>query len=126
MSMTDSKLVDSSVWIAYLTNGKYNDIIDAEEILLISAISLFEIKRKLIKNKIPSDAINKSMDFVRKRSLILNLDAELAEKAADISEKHELAAVDSVIYATALMNDAALFTLDNDFRGIDKVTVMAD
>ena len=55
--MTGSRLLDSSVWLAYLFNGAYSDVIDSEEVHLLSSLSLFEIKKKLIKSKIESHLI---------------------------------------------------------------------
>ena len=122
--MTDSKLVDSSVWIDYLFNGSCKEIIDSHEMLLLSALSLFEIKKKLIKNKIEENKIKTSMEFIRKKSLVIELNGEIAEKAAEVSIKHELPIIDSLIYTTAILHHADLITLDNDFRGLKDVLVL--
>ena len=45
--MTDSRLLDSSVWLDYLFNGNHKEIIESKEILLLSVLSIFEIKRRL-------------------------------------------------------------------------------
>ena len=50
--MTDSKLIDSSIWLEYLFNGKNKEILEKDEVLLLSVISLFEIEKKLHKEKI--------------------------------------------------------------------------
>lgn len=122
--MRDSKLIDSSVWLAYLFNGQYAEIIDSDEIFLLSVLSLFEIKKKLIKNHIERMKITKSIEFIKKRSLIVPLNAEIAEKAVDLSLEYNLAAIDALIYASSLINDATLITLDNDFRGLKGAVVL--
>lgn len=124
MKKTDSKLIDSSLWLAYLFNSSYSDLIDSDEILLLSVLSLFEIKRKLAKSKVDSSKIARSMEFIKKRSLIIPVSEEIAEKAVDFSLENNLSIVDSLIYATAMLNDSVLLTLDNDFRNLKNVVLM--
>ena len=124
MKRTDSKLIDSSVWLAYLFNGSYSDTIDSDEILLLSVLSLFEIKRKLGKSNYENSKIIKCMDFIRKRSLIVPVSEEIADNAANFSLEKNLSIVDSIIYTTAMLNDSMLLTLDNDFRGLRNVVLM--
>ena len=122
--MNDSKLIDSSVWIAYFFNGKCTEFIDSEEILLLSTLSLFEIKKKLAKSKIEGSKIMKSMEFIKKRSLVVPVSGHIAEKAVDLSLDNGLPIIDSVIYATSVLNNATLITLDNDFRGLKNVIIV--
>ena len=91
--MKDSKLIDSSVWLDYFINGLHKKIIDSNEILMLSALSLFEIKKKLTKIKVSSKTISKSIGFIKKRSIILSLNAEIAEKAVDVSIEKNLPAI---------------------------------
>ena len=121
--MKDSKLIDSSVWIAYFFNGMHKEIIDSDEMLLLSVLSLFEIRKSLSKNKIAEDKIKKSMEFVKRRSLIIEVNTEIAEKAVDFSLENGLPIIDSIIYATSVMNESILVTLDNDFRGLKGVVL---
>ena len=122
--MTDSKLIDSSVWLSYFLNGEFRDIIENESTLLLSVLSLFEIKKKLAKDSKTSGEISKAIDFIKKRSIIIPINEEIAEKAAEISLKHNLPAADSLIYSTSLLNDSTLYTIDNDLRGLNKVSVL--
>jgi len=124
MKKTDSKLIDSSVWLAYLFNGVYSDIIESDEMLLLSVMSLFEIHRKLAKIKIDSNKISRSMEFIKKRSLVIEVSTEISEKAVDFSLEFKLSTIDSIIYATSILSDATLVTLDNDFRGLKSVVVL--
>ena len=122
--MIDSKLIDSSVWLSYLLNGEFQNIIEHEDIILLSALSLFEIKKKLAKNSMPSGKISKSMDFIKKRSIVIPISAEIAEKAAEIALANKLPAADSLIYATSVLHDSILYTIDNDFRGLKGVLIL--
>ena len=122
--MIDSRLIDSSVWLSYFLNGEFRDIIENESTLLLSVLSLFEIKKKLAKDSKTSGEISKAIDFIKKRSIIIPINEEIAEKAAEISLKHNLPAADSLIYSTSLLNDSVLYTIDNDFKGLDKISVL--
>ena len=122
--MKDSKLIDSSVWIAYLFNGQHSDIIDSTEIILLSTLSLFEIKKKLAKSRVDNNKITKSMEFIKKRSLIIPISSEIAEKAVDFSLENGLSVIDSLIYTTSILNDSILITLDNDFRGFKGALIL--
>lgn len=124
MKKTDSKLIDSSVWLAYLFNGTYSSIIESDEMLLLSVLSLFEIKKKLAKSKIDSNKISRSIEFIKKRSLIVPVNDEIAETAVEVALDNNLAIIDSLIYATSILNDSTLMTLDNDFRGLKSVIVL--
>lgn len=122
--MKGSKLLDSSVWIDYLSNGRHSDIIDSDEILLASALSLFEIKKKMMKLKIEPGKIDGSLEFIKKRSLILDVTSDIAEKATGFSLENELPMVDALIYTTSVLNNSILITLDNDFRGLKNVLIV--
>ncbi|OGY55454.1 MAG: hypothetical protein A2912_01475 [Candidatus Buchananbacteria bacterium RIFCSPLOWO2_01_FULL_40_23b] len=122
--MTDSKLLDSSIWLEYLIHGKYKEIIETQETLYISSLSLFEIKRKLTRDKFNEIQIIKALEYVKKRTLIILVSAEISEKAVELSLQHTLGAMDALIYASALIQQAILLTCDNDFRALKEVTIL--
>src|SRR3989344_628424 len=119
--MTDTKLLDSSIWLAYLFNGNHKDIIDSGEIHLLSSLSLFEIKKKLTKNSFHPTKISRSIDFVKKHSLILPVTGEIAEHSVEQAVEHDLPLADAIIYTTALLQEAMLITLDYDFKGLQNI-----
>ncbi|OIO42564.1 hypothetical protein AUJ62_01020 [Candidatus Pacearchaeota archaeon CG1_02_32_21] len=122
--MTEYKFLDSSVWLEYFHNRKYSGIIESKEIILSSTLSIFEIKRKLMKEKYEKSKIIRAIEFVKKRSLIIPIDDKISEKAAEISAEKNLPAIDSLIYSSAILNKSKLITLDNDFRGLKEVVLM--
>ena len=122
--MTDSKLLDSSIWLEYLIHGKYKEIIETQETLYISSLSLFEIKRKLTRDKFNEIEIIKALEYVKKRTLIILVSAEISETAVELSLQHTLGAMDALIYASALIQQAILLTCDNDFRALKEVTIL--
>jgi len=122
--VTDSKVIDTSVWLDYFFEKKYTELIDSPEIIIISTLSLFEIKRKLYKNKVDPTKITTLMDFLHKKCLIFPVSIEIAERAVQLSIQYQLAAADAIIYATAQERKAQLITRDNDFRGLPEVTLL--
>jgi predicted nucleic acid-binding protein len=121
--MTEFKFIDSSIWIEYFFNNNYNEIIEVDA-LMTSVLSLFEVKRKLIKEKANSLEISKSIEFIKKRSIIIPVNLEIAEMSASLSEEKNIPAMDSLIYSSALAKNAILITQDNDFRGLKNVRVL--
>jgi len=124
MKVTDFKLIDSSVWVAYFLTGSFRELLEGDEMFFLSVLSLFEIKGILIKKDVPLEKVAVSLNFVKKRSLLIDVNAEISEMAVDFSTKYKIPTIDSLIYASTLKNNATLITLDNDFRGLDRVTVL--
>ena len=123
--MTDSELFDSTIWLDYFIKGSFKEKIEQETIFALSALSLFEIKRKLLKNKyLKMKDINEKISFIKSKSNILPIDETIAERASEIADEKNLGAVDSLIYTTSLVNNMVLLTLDNDFRGLEKVNIL--
>ena len=122
--MTGYNLIDSSLWIDYLVNGNFKEIIEIEEKLLLATISLIEIKKKLSRLKVPIKEINDKMDFIKKQSILINLDEKIADKASELVIEKNLPIADSIVYASTLMNNAILLTLDNDFRNFNDVKIL--
>ncbi|MBI4152445.1 PIN domain-containing protein [Candidatus Woesearchaeota archaeon] len=122
--MTASRLIDTSIWLDYFYRSKFKEIIDTSEILFVSILSVFEIRRKLYKDKIDPDKAAAIMEFLQKKSLIQPLSREIAEAAAKISVYHGIPATVSLIYATAQHHQAELITRDNDFHGLENATIL--
>ncbi len=123
--MTDSDVIDSSVWIDYFFFNKFTDIIDYPKIHLISSLALFEIERKMRKEKVGENIIKKSLEYVHLKSLVIVPHGKIAQKAVEVSFAYNLGAMDAFMYATALLSQAQLITCDNDFRGLPGVTVVS-
>ena len=122
--MADSKLLDSTTWVDYLIKKTHTEIIDSEEKLFLSVLSIFEIKKKLIKDKLPKEDIKKSIKFLKEKSIILPVTEKIAERAAEIANEKDMPMADSIIYVTSLFNNSKLLTLDNDFRGLENVEIL--
>jgi predicted nucleic acid-binding protein len=123
--LTDSELFDSTIWLDYLIKGSFREKIEQEDIFSLSSFSLFEIKRRLLRIKmLKKNEIEEKMSFIKSKSIVLNIDEKIAEKASEIAKEKGLGAADALIYTTALVNNATLLTLDNDFRGFSNVKIL--
>ena len=123
--MTDFKFLDSSILVAYLTKGLFAEIIESENPFAISSLSIFEVKRKFLRDGISLNEAEKAISLIKERvAHIFVADETTAQKAAELSFTKKLPALDSLIYASALINNSELLTTDNDFRGLDKVKVL--
>jgi len=122
--MRESKILDSSIWVAYLFEGLFKELIENDDKLFLSALSLFEIKRKLFRMKVKKGDLDDKINFVKKRNIFIPIDGKIAENASELSVEKNLPAIDSLIYATALLNELKLISLDNDFRGLPNAEVL--
>ena len=119
-------LLDSSIWLAYVygPNEKVKQLVDSDEEILISVLSLFEIKRKLLLNGLPIQKIDKALSLMRGRSLVIDVNRVVSESAAQISFHHKLSTADAIIYATTLEKKSLLVTADNDFVHLPNVRII--
>ena len=69
MKRTGSKILDSSAWLSYLfaENDEIKEVIDSNEMLYTSVISLFEIRRKLLREKISIDNQKRCVELHQKQ-----------------------------------------------------------
>jgi len=123
-NQTDSKALDSSILFAYFFEEKFQAMIESKEIFFISILSIFEIKKKMLERNVPEDTIKEKLRFIKERTIRVPLNEKIAEKAAEVSVKNKIPAIDSLIYSSSLENKSLFLTLDNDFRGLEKVEIL--
>jgi len=118
-------LVDSSGWIEFLGDGPLADrfapYFEREEHLIVSAIVLYEVYKKLLSGS-GSMAADRFLSAAL-RARVVPIDERLALLAARISLDRRLAMADAMIYATALVTGARLVTSDAHFEGLPEATV---
>lgn len=116
-------ILDSSAWLECLDDGSnvkhFSPILRKLPNLIIPAIVLTEVRKVALKQRSPAeaDAVTDAM----RSGIIIPIDAEIAILAADLFIKHKLALADSLIYATALIHKATLWTQDAHFHGLPQV-----
>lgn len=120
-----SRVIDSSVWISFFCDLSWSEqgqkyLQDVS--LIVPSIVLFEVYRKLRKTRNESEAMIAVAQIGKNQ--VIPLDSSLALAAGDVSLQHGLAMADAIVYTTALLHHAELFTRDNDFRSLAGVTVV--
>ena len=116
-------LVDSSGWLEYFTDSNnaeyFAPIIENTEDLIVSVINLYEVYKKILTEKGENSAIQ-AMALMQ-QSKVIDLNEPIAIFAAKLSADHKLPMADSLIYATAKMHDALVWTQDSDFENLEDV-----
>ncbi len=116
-------VVDSSGWLEYFTDGANADafkpLIADEANLIIPTVCLYEVFKITLARAGEDEAVRVAglMSFGQ----IIDFNREVALAAAPISTQYKLAMADSVIYATAQMHTATLWTQDAHFKDLPGV-----
>ena len=116
-------VVDSSGWLEYFADGtnaeNFAPAIRDADALVVPSITVFEVFKR-VRQQRDSEAALRAVTQMR-RGRLVDLDADLAIAAADLSSGLGLPLADSVILATAKAEGATLWTQDADFEGLPDV-----
>lgn len=119
-------LVDSSGWLEYFAGGKNAEIftpaIENTDNLLVSTINIYEIYKKILTERDEKSAIEAI--GLMQQAKVIDVNSSISVQAAALSCKYKLPMADSVIYTTAIQNDAILWTQDYDFKGLPNVKLV--
>jgi len=116
-------LVDSSGWLEYFADGQNADffapaIEDAEQ-LVVSTINVYEVFKRILAQRDEHSALQAVA--IMEQGHVIELSSEIALSAAQLSHEKKIPMADSIIYATAQMSKATLWTQDADFEGLENV-----
>lgn len=116
-------LVDSSGWLEYLSDSKnaknFAEAIENTEELLVSSINIYEIYKKILKEKDENTALQ--IVGLMRQAKVIDVNSSIAIQAAKLSYEKNIPMADSIIYTTAQINDAIVWTQDSDFKGLESV-----
>lgn len=116
-------VVDSCAWLEYFADGPnaehFAHVIEYPDELLVPSITLLEVFKRIAQQR--DEAIALQYVAVMRQSVVVDLDAALALRAASLGRRHKLPLADSVVYATARAADAPVWTQDADFEGLERV-----
>ena len=117
--MSEANVVDSSGWLEYLADTERAPIfapaIDDTDNLIVPVISIYEVFKKVLRERGEDDALQ--VAGIMQSGRVVELDIALALEAA----RHPLPLADSIIYATAMQHDATLWTQDEHFKDLPNV-----
>jgi predicted nucleic acid-binding protein len=116
-------LVDSSGWLEYFADGKnssfFSKAIEDTQNLIVSTINIYEVFKKILSEKDENVALQAIA--VMHQATIKDVDIPISLLAAKLSLEHRIPMADSLIYATAKINNATLWTQDSDFKEVPDV-----
>lgn len=116
-------VVDSSAWLEYFFGNPaathFRPPIDKVERLVVPSIVIVEVCRRILQRRPVSDALLAAERMSRGR--VVELDSELAVRAAQLGIEHRLPLADSIIFATAERHGAVIWTQDADFQHLPNV-----
>jgi len=116
-------VVDSSAWLSWFADDgnadRFAPAIEDTERLLVPSITLTEVFKVVLRQRGETDALVAIAHMRQGR--VVPLDDNLAIAAAQYGAALKLPLADSVIYATARVNGAQLWTQDGDFRELEDV-----
>ncbi len=122
-------MVDSSAWIEYFSGSDVGiiirEIIEKEK-LITSILVIAELADKYLREGKP---FHRELLFLQSKVSIIPMNVNIALQGAKIKTQRrpmfpKFGLVDALILATAQLHKATLLTKDNDFRGIENVTIL--
>ena len=124
--MAELNVVDSSGWISALAgevNGdQFRQVLLDQERLLVPILCVIEVYRRLAARD-PRQAAQVRGHMLEQS--VVPLDERVAVAACKIGREHRLHLADCIIYATARLHDATLWTQDAHFDGLPGVSFLA-
>ncbi len=120
-------VVDSSAWLSYFADDANADAFSKpiEEIseLLVPSITITEVFKCILRQRNEESALEAIAHM--EQGNVVPLDRGLAVDAACYGIELKLPLADSIIFATAKMFNAIIWTQDSDFDGLDGVRYYA-
>jgi len=115
-----NNVVDSSAWLEYFAGGPNAECaIENTAALVVPSITLLEVFKRIARQRDEATALQ--YVAVMQQGRVVELDAALAIRAAELGLRHKLPLADSVIYATAQRARAVVWTQDADFKDLTDV-----
>ena len=116
-------LVDSSGWLEYFADGPNAGMfavpIQQLDQLIVPSITVTEVFKRILQQRDEQAALRAIAHMNQGR--VIDLDINLAMKAAKFGFELKLPLADSIILATASHYGALLWTQDEDFRELPSV-----
>lgn len=118
-----NNVVDSSAWLEYFVDGPNADFFSSpiEDVknLVVPTITLYEVFKKVLAEKNEAEAFKTIAQM--QLGKVVELDEDIALRAARISIENRMPMADSIILATARTYKATLWTQDEHFKDITGV-----
>lgn len=120
-------VVDSCGWLEFFAGGSNKEFFRAPlqdtTRLIVPSMVVFEVCRRTL--VLADDATARRVFEFMQQGQIVTLDEENMFQAALNAAKHKLAMADAIIWQTARVHQAKLYTQDVDLRGLPSVQFKA-
>jgi predicted nucleic acid-binding protein len=120
-------IVDSSLWVEYFLENEIDasiiDTIKDTRNLFVPSICLYEVHKKFLSENDIKKA-DLAVDIMR-NAAVISATPRIAILAAKLGKKHKLPMADSIIYATAKLYNAEVYTQDVHFENLEQVHYFA-
>ena len=128
-------IVDAYAWVEYALDGPHAEVInrwftDADEVFTPASV-IGEIKESMLRHNIESSKISLILAYIRSKSSIINIDADMAERAGEINFNYKKTIkgwgmLDSLVYASATAKDGKILTGDLHFKDLPNVVYIGE
>ena len=120
-------VVDSSGWLEYLADGPnagfFAGALQDTDRLIVPTISVLEVFKCVLRQRGEDAALQAAAAM--QQGELADLTLRVALEAARLGHNLKLPLADSVMLATARLNQAVLWTQDADFKGLEGVRYVA-
>lgn len=121
---------DAYAWVEYALDTTQAQIV--KELLENSkeaytpASVIAELKESMLKNRVEANIMSQIINFIRGRSLVVEIDSVIAELAGEINFDHkrkikDWGMLDSFVYAVSISKKGSVLTGDPHFKGLRDV-----
>ncbi len=116
-------VVDTSGWLEYFADGPNADdfsvpLKDVKN-LIVPTISIYEVFKVVLRERGEDAALQ--IVAVMKQGKVVDITFEIALQSAKTSLEYKMPMADSIILTVARLNEAIVWTQDEDFEGMEGV-----
>ncbi len=118
---------DAHAWVEYALDSPNAELmaekLSSAQQALTPATVLGELKEAMLRQNIPRQKISAILHYIKNKSTVIDINAEIAEKAGEINFKHkrrtkDWGMLDSIVYAVAITKKGQVITGDPHFKNL--------
>lgn len=127
---SEAIIFDAHAWVEYALDG-HNAQLIAEKLSsaqqnFTPATVIGELKEAMLRHNIPRQKISAIIQYIKNKSTIVDINAEIAEKAGEINFKNkkrikDWGMLDSIVYAVVATKKGKVITGDPHFKNLRNV-----
>jgi len=128
--LDDVVVFDAYAWCEYALDGPHAELIAKELSSVRQAFTpasvVGELKESMLRHRVKTGTISAILQYVKSKSSIVNIDAEIAERAGDLNFEYKKkiqgwGMLDSIVYSVTLLKKGRVVTGDIHFKKLPNV-----